>query len=129
MTIEFFRSIIPTAELVESLKAGEDGAVVVFDGIVRNNTRGRKTLFLDYESYEQMALDQMRALATEAIQKFGVRDIALVHRLGRLDHGVLRLVRRGARAHERRSPQQSGGRRLESMRLVVVVESDSFRKR
>jgi molybdopterin synthase catalytic subunit len=99
MIIEFFRSIIPTAELVESLKAGEDGAVVVFDGIVRNNTRGRKTLFLDYESYEQMALDQMRALSTEAIAKFGVRDIALVHRLGRLEIGESSVVIVVASAH------------------------------
>jgi len=99
MTIQFFREVIPTDNLVESLKAGEDGAVVVFDGIVRNNTRGRKTVFLDYESYEQMALDQMRALSTEAIAKFGVRDIVLVHRLGRLEIGESSVVIAVASAH------------------------------
>jgi molybdopterin converting factor subunit 1 len=70
--------------LLADLKAGEDGAVVIFDGIVRNNTRGRRTLYLDYEAYEAMALDQMNALARDAKVRFGVRDIALVHRLGRL---------------------------------------------
>ena len=60
MTVEFFRTAIPAHDLIAALKAGEDGAVVVFDGIVRNHTRGRQTLFLDYESYEQMALEQMR---------------------------------------------------------------------
>jgi molybdopterin synthase catalytic subunit len=99
MTIQFFREVIPTNDLVESLKAGEDGALVVFDGIVRNNTRGRKTVFLDYESYEQMALDQMRALSTEAIAKFGVRDIVLVHRLGRLEIGESSVVIAVASAH------------------------------
>jgi molybdopterin synthase catalytic subunit len=99
MTIEFFRTVIPTNDLVESLKAGEDGALVVFDGIVRNNTRGRKTVFLDYEAYEQMALDQMRALSTEAIAKFGVRDIVLVHRLGRLEIGESSVVIAVASAH------------------------------
>src|SRR5271156_2509796 len=99
MTIEFFRKVIPTGDLVESLKAGEDGALVVFDGIVRNNTRGRKTVFLDYESYEQMALEQMRALAAEAIQKFGVRDIVLVHRLGRLEIGETSVLIAVASAH------------------------------
>jgi molybdopterin synthase catalytic subunit len=99
MTIQFFREVIPTNDLVESLKAGEDGALVVFDGIVRNNTRGRKTVFLDYESYEQMALEQMRALATEAIAKFGVRDIVLVHRLGRLEVGETSVLIAVASAH------------------------------
>jgi molybdopterin synthase catalytic subunit len=99
MTIQFFREVIPTNDLVESLKAGEDGALVVFDGIVRNNTRGRKTVFLDYESYEQMALDQMRALSAEAIAKFGVRDIVLVHRLGRLEIGESSVVIAVASAH------------------------------
>jgi molybdopterin synthase catalytic subunit len=99
MTIQFFREVIPTDDLVESLKAGEDGALVVFDGIVRNNTRGRKTVFLDYESYEQMALEQMRALSTEAIAKFGVRDIVLVHRLGRLEIGESSVVIAVASAH------------------------------
>jgi molybdopterin synthase catalytic subunit len=99
MTIEFFRKVIPTSDLVESLKAGEDGALVVFDGIVRNNTRGRKTLFLDYESYEPMALAQMSALSTEAIAKFGVRDIVLVHRLGRLEVGETSVLIAVASAH------------------------------
>jgi molybdopterin synthase catalytic subunit len=99
MTIEFFRTVIPTADLVESLKAGEDGAVLVFDGIVRNNTRGRKTLYLDYESYEAMALDQMRGLAAEAATKFQIRDVVLVHRLGRLEVGETSVLIAVASAH------------------------------
>ena len=85
--VEFFKSAIPTEDLIESIKAGEDGAVVIFDGIVRNNTRGRKTMYLDYEAYEGMALDQMRGLALEAETKFAVRDVMLVHRLGKLEVG------------------------------------------
>jgi len=71
-------------EIKGGMKAGGDGAVCVFDGIVRDNTRGRPTLYLDYEAYREMALEQMRGLAKEAVAKFGVRDVALVHRLGRL---------------------------------------------
>src|SRR6202035_1455066 len=99
MTVQFFRTVIPTTELVESLKAGEDGAVVVFDGIVRNHTRGRQTLFLDYESYEQMAFEQMRSLSAQAIERFGVRDIVLVHRLGRLEIGETSVLIAVASAH------------------------------
>jgi molybdopterin synthase catalytic subunit/molybdopterin converting factor small subunit len=70
-----------------SLKAGDDGAVVLFDGIVRNNTRGRATLYLVYEAYEQMAVQQMQSLVDEAQARFAVRDALLHHRLGRLEVG------------------------------------------
>jgi molybdopterin synthase catalytic subunit/molybdopterin converting factor small subunit len=93
---------IDSASLANSIKQGEDGAVVVFDGIVRNNTRGRRTLFLEYEAYEEMALRQMHALAEEAIAVHGVRQVALVHRLGRLEVGetsVLIAVSSAHRAH------------------------------
>jgi len=85
--------------LVNRLKQGEDGAVVVFDGIVRNNTRGRRTLYLVYEAYEEMALKQMQALAQEAGQRFAVRDVALVHRLGRLEVGETSVLIAVASAH------------------------------
>ncbi len=70
--------------IVSAIKAGSDGAVCVFDGIVRDNTRGRATLHLDYEAYEDMALKQMRVLREDALTRFAVREIAIVHRLGRL---------------------------------------------
>ena len=57
---------IDAQKLVTKAKRGGDGAAVVFDGIVRDNTRGRKTLHLDYEAYEEMALKQMKQLAQQA---------------------------------------------------------------
>jgi Molybdopterin converting factor, large subunit len=92
---------IDSASLVRQIKRGEDGAVVVFDGIARNNTRGRRTLCLVYEAYQEMALRQMQALAEEAIALHGVRQVAMVHRLGRLEIGetsVLIAVASGHRA-------------------------------
>jgi molybdopterin synthase catalytic subunit len=97
--VEIVDEVIPSAEIVAGLKAGADGAMCVFDGIVRDNTRGRKTLHLDYEAYREMALEQMRALAAEAIAKFGVRDVALVHRLGRLVVGETSVLVAVASAH------------------------------
>ena len=72
---------------VDKIKHPEDGATIAFEGIVRNNTRGRQTQFLDYEAYEEMALKQMEDLAGEAIEQFKVRDVRMVHRLGRLEIG------------------------------------------
>lgn len=99
MRVEILDGVIPSAEILADVKAGADGAVCVFDGIVRDNTRGRKTLHLDYEAYREMALEQMRALAVEAIAKFGVRDVAVVHRLGRLMVGESSVLIAVASAH------------------------------
>jgi len=86
-TISLTRERIDAERLVTAAKSGEDGAVVVFDGIVRNNSRGRVTLYLDYEAYEEMALAEMRRLAEGCKEKFGVRQVTMVHRLGRLQIG------------------------------------------
>lgn len=97
--VQLFREPIPADKLIAEIKQGEDGAVVVFDGIVRNNTRGRKTLFLDYEAYEEMALRLMNELASEAIKKYGVRAVTLVHRLGKLEVGETSVLIVVASAH------------------------------
>ncbi len=99
MRVEIVDQAIAADEIVAAMKAGADGAVCVFDGIVRDNTRGRKTLYLDYEAYREMALKQMQELADEAVAKFGVREVALVHRLGRLYVGETSVLIAVASAH------------------------------
>src|ERR1700679_3658317 len=99
MLIEIVETPIAVDAIVAGIKAGGDGAVCVFDGIVRDNTRGRQTLYLDYDSYREMALEQMRRLGAEAVERFGVRDVALVHRLGRLAVGETRVLIVAASAH------------------------------
>ncbi len=99
MRVEILDGVLPAREVMDGIKAGPDGAVCVFDGIVRNNTRGRETLYLDYEAYREMALEQMRGLAAQAIAKFGVRDVALLHRLGRLQVGETSVLIVVASAH------------------------------
>jgi molybdopterin synthase catalytic subunit len=99
MRVEIVDAPIAAEAMVATMKAGDDGAVCVFDGIVRDNTRGRQTLYLDYEAYREMALEQMRRLAAEAVTKFGVRDVAMVHRLGRLMVGETSVLIVVASAH------------------------------
>jgi molybdopterin synthase catalytic subunit len=90
--VRLVREPIDRDALVATLKQPGDGAVVVFDGIVRDHTRGRKTLYLDYEAYEEMALDQMQKLAREAGERFAVDRVGVVHRLGRLEIGESSIV-------------------------------------
>ncbi len=96
--IALVREPIDAAAIERAIKCGADGAIRVFDGIVRDNTRGRRTLHLDYEAYEEMALQQMH-LRSEAIEHFGVRDVAIVHRLGRLTVGETSVFIAVASAH------------------------------
>jgi len=87
---DFFRITrepILAAELARPLRAAEDGAVVIFEGFVRNHSRGRATLYLEYEAYEPMAIAKMQELGAEAKQKFAIDGIGMIHRLGRLEIG------------------------------------------
>jgi molybdopterin synthase catalytic subunit len=99
MRVEIVDGPINAGEIVAGVKDGADGAVCVFDGIVRDNTRERRTLYLDYEAYREMALEQMDGLAEEAKARFGVRDVAMVHRLGRLEVGETSVLIAVASAH------------------------------
>ena len=93
------RAPLATDAVIRAAKAASDGAVVVFDGIVRDNTRGRKTEYLLYEAYEPMALAGMRELVREACSRFAVREAVLHHRLGRLEIGETSVLIVVASAH------------------------------
>ncbi len=97
--IALTHAILSAEQLVRDAKQDEDGAVVVFDGIVRNNTRGRRTLYLEYEAYEEMAEKQMHELAAEARARFAVRSVTIFHRLGRLEIGETSVLIVVASAH------------------------------
>ena len=97
--VQIVREPIDAEAVVARLKRPADGAAVIFDGVVRDNTRGRRTLYLDYEAYEAMALKQMETLAVEARVRFGVRGASIVHRLGRLQIGETSVLIVVASAH------------------------------
>ncbi|HWG21933.1 MAG TPA: molybdenum cofactor biosynthesis protein MoaE [Terracidiphilus sp.] len=105
--IAIVRDPIQAGPLVAAARRGEDGAVVVFDGIVRNNSRGRRTLHLDYEAYEEMALKQMNELAAQARERFAVRHVSIVHRLGRLMVGETSVLIVVASAHRAQAYEAS----------------------
>jgi molybdopterin synthase catalytic subunit len=86
------REPIDTRALVNELQQGADGAVVAFEGVVRNNSGGRATRFLEYEAYEPMALGKMREIAVEVAEKFPVDRIGMTHRLGHLEIGEASIV-------------------------------------
>lgn len=84
---QLVRESIKTPEIAARLQTPEDGALVTFEGVVRNHARGKRVLFLEYEAYESMAVKKMEEIGSEALARWPIRRIGIVHRLGRLEIG------------------------------------------
>lgn len=114
------RDRINQQQIMSEIKHAEDGAVSVFDGIVRDHSRNRKTLYLDYEAYEEMALNQMEELAETAMSNYKIRDVRVVHRLGRLEIGETSVFIAVAAAH--RAPAMDACRWLiDTLKKTVPI--------
>ena len=81
------RQPIVSQQFADKLKRPEDGAVVIFEGVVRNNSKGRPTSYLEYECYESMALEQMIAIGRQIAGEFSIGHLGILHRLGLLTIG------------------------------------------
>lgn len=95
------REVIDVRQLAQRIQRPEDGALVTFEGVVRNNTKGRTTTCLDYECYEPMALTGMARIGQEVARQFAIGRIGIVHRLGRLQIGEASVVVVASAPHRR----------------------------
>jgi molybdopterin synthase catalytic subunit len=86
------REPIVTKAITGRMQRPSDGAVIAFEGVVRDNTKGRATKFLDYECYEPMALKMMAQIGREIAASYAIGRIAMVHRLGRMEIGEASVV-------------------------------------
>jgi MoaE-MoaD fusion protein len=84
---QLVREPIDMAALVRHVRAPGDGAIVTFDGFVRDHSHGRPTLYLDYEAYESMAIAKIQEIGAAIHERFPIHCVAIVHRLGRLQMG------------------------------------------
>jgi molybdopterin synthase catalytic subunit len=82
---EITREPIDISGLRARLLEGDSGAVVIFDGVARDNTRGRRTLYLEYEGYTEMALRMLEQIGREVHEKWPVNRVGIIHRLGRIE--------------------------------------------
>jgi molybdopterin synthase catalytic subunit len=81
------REPIEVCLLRNSMVRPEDGAIAIFEGIVRNQSRGKHVRYLEYDAYEAMAQRKLEEIGEQARQQFAIRAIGIIHRLGRLQHG------------------------------------------
>jgi molybdopterin synthase catalytic subunit len=80
------------ARLVDHVRKDESGAVALFFGVVRNNSMGRRVLYLEYDAYPEMAQKVMRQIAQEAMARWPLTEVAMQHRTGRLEIGETSLL-------------------------------------
>jgi MoaE-MoaD fusion protein len=120
------RETIDTHGIARELLRGEDGAVVDFEGVVRNNTKGRATKFLDYECYEPMAVKMMAEIGRQILGTHAIGRIAMVHRLGRLEIGEASVVIAVTAPHRKPAFEAAleGINRLK--RLVPIWKKEHF---
>jgi MoaE-MoaD fusion protein len=120
------RHPIDVRALETTLLQGLDGAIVTFQGVVRNNTRGRATLRLDYECYEAMAIRKMAEIGRAIAAEFALSRIAMVHRLGTMEIGEASVVVIATAPHRRPAfdAAHEGINRLK--RLVPVWKKEYF---
>jgi MoaE-MoaD fusion protein len=86
------REEICASELTHALQDHQDGATVVFEGIVREQSQGRKTLYLEYEAYEAMAVRKMEEIGAEAKRLFEIDKVGMIHRIGKMEIGEISVV-------------------------------------
>lgn len=80
------------AAVLARVGADEDGAALLFVGVVRDHADGRGVTGMRYDAYEEMARTELRAIAGEAAQRLGTDRVAVVHRVGELTVGEASVV-------------------------------------
>ena len=120
------RDAIDARAMESRILQGCDGAIVTFQGVVRNNTSGRATLRLEYECYEAMAIRKMAAIGREIAGQYAISLIAMVHRLGTMEIGEASVVIVVAAPHRKPAFEAAleGINRLK--RLVPVWKKEFF---
>jgi molybdopterin converting factor subunit 1 len=102
------------------------GATVTLDGYAREWTKGRRTLYLVYEAYEQMALSEMKRLGAQAHEKFDIAHIGIVHRTGRLEIGETSVVISVSAPHRRAAFEACEWAIRELKRTVPIWKKEVF---
>jgi len=95
------RDHLDPATLVQAVRRDESGAVALFYGVVRNESEGRRVLHLEYDAYPSMAVKKMREVAQEVRGRWPITEIAIAHRIGRLEIGETSLLVAVSAPHRR----------------------------
>ena len=90
--IQLTREPLNRDALIGAVSHSSVGGLVVFEGVVRDNARGKQIRYLEYEVYPEMAEQQIRTIIAEAERRWGVERVAVAHRFGRLEIGEASVI-------------------------------------
>jgi MoaE-MoaD fusion protein len=119
------RDPIDAQRVARELLRGEDGAICVFEGVVRNSSKGKRTLHLVYEAYEPMALKKLEEIGEFVRQAWEIDRIALIHRLGHMDIGETSVAVIVTSAH-RRAAFDACHYAIDKLKKVVPIWKKEF---
>ena len=114
------RHVIDLEDVKQRVVSTHSGALLTFEGIVRDNSNGRRTLHLDYDCYVPLALQTMQKLGRSTLEATSIQSIAIVHRLGRLQIGESSVVIAGSAAH-RQAAYEASLRTIDQLKKIVPV--------
>ncbi len=90
--IQLTRELLNRDTLIRAVSHPGVGGIVVFEGVVRDNARGKQIRYLEYEVYPEMAEQQIHTIVAEAERRWGVERVAVAHRFGRLEIGEASVI-------------------------------------
>ena len=95
------REPLDPEKITTLVRKDSNGAVVTFLGVTRDHAEGRKVLGLEYEAYDEMAVRELEKVRLEVMAKYGIEDMAISHRIGKVDIGQISLVVATASPHRK----------------------------
>ncbi len=119
------RETIDAQQVSRELLRDEDGAICVFEGVVRNNSKGKSTEYLIYEAYEAMALRKLEEIGESVRQLWEIDSIAIIHRLGRMEIGETSVAIIVTSAH-RRPAFDSCHYTIDRLKKIVPIWKKEF---
>ena len=111
--------------ITDSVKSDSNGAVVTFLGSTRDSTAARKVQYLEYEAYRPMADNQLARIIDEIRERWGISDVAIAHRLGRIEIGDLSLVVAIASPH-RKEAFEASAYAIDRIKQIVPIWKKEF---
>ena len=119
------RDPIDARKIAGEMLRGEDGAICIFEGVVRNNSKGKRTLHLVYDAYETMALKKLEEIGIFVRQAWDIDGIAMIHRLGRLEIGETSVAVIVTSAH-RRAAFDACHYAIDKLKKIVPIWKKEF---
>src|SRR5713226_1049893 len=90
--IQITREPLDRNALIAAVNHPSVGGIVVFEGVVRDNARGKQVRYLEYDVYPEMAIQQIQTIVSEAERRWGAERVAVAHRIGRIEIGETSVI-------------------------------------